>query len=76
MATLTIRNLPDEQIEQLKLLAKRHHRSMEQEAREIIKLATADRLIMANLVEHGWEKMQHQISVDDLVAHIGDDRAR
>ncbi len=76
MATLTIRNLPDEQSVQLKQLAKRHHRSMEQEAREIIKIATADRLIAANLVEHGWEKMQHQISVDDLVDTIREYRTR
>ncbi len=76
MATLTIRNLPDEQIAQLKQLAKRHHRSMEQEAREIIKIATADRLIVANLVEHGWEKMQHQISVDNLVNTIHEYRSR
>lgn len=36
MATLTIRNLPDELVERLKVKAKAANRSMEQEVRELL----------------------------------------
>lgn len=36
MATLTIRKIPDEQIQQLKQIAEEHNRSMEAEARSIL----------------------------------------
>ena len=39
MATLTIRNLPDEVRELLRVQAARHSRSMEAEARELITVA-------------------------------------
>lgn len=39
MASLTIRNLDDETKRQLRLQAARHGRSMEQEAREILRQA-------------------------------------
>ncbi|UYM15283.1 FitA-like ribbon-helix-helix domain-containing protein [Endozoicomonas euniceicola] len=36
MATLTIRNLPDELVERLKLKARAANRSMDQEVRELL----------------------------------------
>jgi antitoxin FitA len=37
MATLTIRNLEDEVVEALKARARRHHRSLESEIRELLR---------------------------------------
>ncbi len=76
MPTLTIRNLPEQFIVRLKDLARRHNRSMEQEAREILQAATADRLLSCQLIEKGWESLNHGISIEDIVQSIREDRDR
>lgn len=76
MPTLTIRNLPEKSILRLKDLARRHNRSMEQEAREILNAATADRLLALELIEKGWKSLNHGISIEDIVQSIREDRNR
>ena len=76
MPTLTIRNLPEQSIIRLKDLARRHNRSMEQEAREILKTITADRLLARQLIEKGWESLNHGISIENIVQSIREDRNR
>lgn len=76
MPTLTIRNLPEQSIVRLKDLARRHNRSMEQEAREILNAATADRLLALELIEQGWQSLHHNIALDDIVDAIQEDRSR
>ncbi len=76
MATLTVRKLPEQVIANLKALAKRHNRSMEQEAREILRGATADRLLTCKIIEQGWHKVTRPISTETIVQWIREDRER
>jgi len=76
MPTLTIRNLPEQFIVRLKDLARRHNRSMEQEAREILKAAAADRLLACEIIEKGWKSLRHNISKEDIIRSIREGRSR
>lgn len=66
MATITIRNLPPKLVRSLKSLAQRHHRSMEQEAREILELHVGDRLSALEQIEALWEKQSRSPSAEEI----------
>ena len=76
MATLTIRKFPEQNLARLKALAKRHNRSMEAEAREILTTVTMDRLLAMELIEKGWKNMRHGITSEEIVRSIREDRDR
>ncbi len=76
MPTLTIRNLPEQSIVRLKDLARRHNRSMEQEAREILNAATADRLLALELIEKGWKNVTRPVSRETIIQWVREDRDR
>lgn len=76
MPTLIVRNLPEKSIIRLKELARRHNRSMEQEAREILNAATADRLLALELIEKGWENVTRSVSIETIVQWVREDRDR
>ena len=56
MATLTIRNVPDKVTKSLKTLARKNHRSMEQEVRELINEHVGERLSVLAQIEAAWGK--------------------
>jgi plasmid stability protein len=56
MPTLTIRNVPATIVNSLKSLARRHHRSMEQEVRELLEDHVAERRSVLVQIEAGWTK--------------------
>ena len=56
MATITVRNLTDSVVRALKELADRNHRSMEQEAREIISSRVMDRKTAVRMLQEGWDR--------------------
>jgi plasmid stability protein len=56
MATLTIRNVPAKIERSLKALARRNHRSMEQEVRELISEHVGERLSVLDQIEAAWDK--------------------
>jgi plasmid stability protein len=56
MATITIRNLSPEIVENLKALASRNGRSMEQEAREILAYRLASRSSILDAIQAKWEE--------------------
>ena len=76
MATLTVRKLPEQVIANLKALARRHNRSMEQEAREILKAAAADRLLACEIIEQGWKKVGRPVDKETIVRWVREDRER
>jgi plasmid stability protein len=57
MATLTIRNLPDELVERLKQSAARRSHSMEQEVRELIEARYAPRIDVLARIEERWQRL-------------------
>lgn len=54
MPTLTIRNLPETTIQRLKQRARSHHRSMEQEVRDILEQNLRDRTDALERIEARW----------------------
>ncbi|WP_252180040.1 ribbon-helix-helix protein, CopG family [Endozoicomonas sp. 4G] len=57
MATLTIRNLPDELVERLKLKAKAANRSMEQEVRELLETHYPKKLDTLERIRNRWSQL-------------------
>ncbi len=54
MATLTIRNLPEDLVERLKSAAAQHGRSMEQELRELLMRSYPDRPASLERIRARW----------------------
>ena len=57
MGTLTIRNLPDEVIEAAKASAELHHRSMEQEIRELLRRRYGPRSEVLRRIRDRWREL-------------------
>jgi plasmid stability protein len=57
MATITIRNLPDELIGRMKETAATHNRSMEQEVRELLERNYAPGEEVLNRVRERWQEL-------------------
>jgi len=54
MATLTVRNLPDDLVDRLKEAAARHGRSMEQEVRLLLQTRYAARADLLESIRRQW----------------------
>jgi plasmid stability protein len=57
MATLTVRNLPDDVVKRLKEVAARNKRSMEQEVRELLQERFATRAEVLKRVRASWRTL-------------------
>jgi plasmid stability protein len=66
MATITVRNIPDEVIEMIKNRARRNRRSMEQEVRSILSGVVHDRERAMKRVESLWRKQKRPISREEV----------
>ncbi len=70
MTTLTIRNLSSSTVNSLKELARRHHRSMEQEVREILELHAGDRLSAIEQIERAWASQTRKTTPEEIESWI------
>ena len=66
MATITVRNIPDEVIEMIKNRARRNRRSMEQEVRSILSGVVHDRERAMKRIESLWEKQKRPIPREEI----------
>lgn len=66
MATLTIRNVPTGVVSSLKTLAKKHHRSMEQEIRELLTQHAADRKSVLDQIEAAWSRQTRRPNAGEV----------
>ena len=66
MATITVRNIPDEVIEMIKSRAKRNRRSMEQEIRSILSGVVHDRERARKRVESLRRKQNRPILREEI----------
>ncbi len=73
MATLTIRNLPDELVERLKEAAAREGRSMEQEVRDLLQRRYAARRDVLARVEERWQQYP-KASREEIASWIAEGR--
>jgi plasmid stability protein len=76
MATITIRNLKKEVVRILKELARRNHRSMEQEVRAILEERAANRAAILVKIEASWNHGARRIKKTDIDSWIRNARGR
>ena len=74
MATLTIRNVPDKVTKSLKTLARKNHRSMEQEVRELINEHVGERLSVLHQIEAAWVKQTRRPTAAEVEGWIATGR--
>ena len=74
MATLTIRNVPDETVNALKEMAKRNGRSMEEELRRLISAQVMDRLSVMRQIEESWKKHKMPTTKEEVDRWIRESR--
>jgi plasmid stability protein len=75
MATITIRNIPDEVVEMIKNRARRNGRSMEQEVRSILSGVAHDRERARKRIESLWRKQKRSIPREEIDAWLRKARA-
>lgn len=69
-ATLTIRNVPMRVVRNLRALAKRRSRSMEQEVRELLEQHCAERSSVLKQVQASWMRQARRASAREIEAWI------
>ena len=74
MATLTIRNVPEEVVARLKKVAANNGRSMEQELRELLKTKYPSRAEVLDRVERRWETLP-PVSAEEINQWIAEARS-
>jgi plasmid stability protein len=74
MATITVRNIPDEVIEMIKERARKNRRSMEQEVRSILASVVHDREQAMRRIESLWKKQKRSVPKEEIDKWLG--RAR
>ena len=65
-ATLTIRNVPLRVVRSLKSIAKRRHRSMEQEVRDLLEEYVGERSAVVRQIEASWESQSRRPSASEV----------
>jgi plasmid stability protein len=74
MPTLTIRNVPAKVVKSLKALARRRHRSMEQEVRDLLEAHAMERRSVLEQIEAGWAHQARRPTAAEVDAWIGTSR--
>ena len=70
MPTLTIRNVPVVIVNSLKSLARRHHRSMEEEVRGLLEGHVVERRSVLAHIDAGWPKQTRRPTAREVDAWI------
>ncbi len=70
MATITVRNIPEEVITMIKNRARRNKRSMEQEVRTILSEVVLDRERAMKRIESLWQQQKRPISKEEVDAWL------
>ena len=71
MPTITVRNVPARVIQSLKALARRHHRSMEQDVRGLTEGYAVERRAVLDQIEAGWNKQARRPTATEIDAWMG-----
>lgn len=74
VATITIRNVPLRVVRNLKSIAKRRHRSMEQEVRDLLEEYVGERAAVVKQVEASWESQTRRPSATEVEKWIATGR--
>lgn len=74
MPTLTVRNVPDRVVNEIKSRAKRHGRSMEQEVGTMLETQHPDRKTVLDQIREGWAQQTRRPTPEEIDAWIGEGR--
>ena len=74
MATITVRNIPEEVISTIKHQARRNKRSMEQEVRTILSEVVLDRERAMKRIESLWQRQRRAVSKEEVDAWLSKTR--
>jgi plasmid stability protein len=74
MATITVRNVPDEVVEMIKNRARRRKHSMEQEVRTILAEVVLDRERAMKRIESLWRKQNRHVGREEVDRWLSDAR--
>ena len=66
MSTLTIRNVRPAVVKALKAVARKSHRSMEQQVRELLEDYVAERRSVLEQIEAGWAAQPHRPTAEQV----------
>lgn len=67
MATITIRNLPENVVRRLKDQARQSNRSMEQHVRLILEAQTAERSSVLRQIEDSWKEQTRPTTAEEVL---------
>ena len=70
MPTITVRNVSPRVVRALKALAKRRHRSMEQEVRELLEGHVAERQAVLDQIEASWARQARRPTAAEVDAWL------
>ena len=74
MATITVRNVPDEVVEMIKNRARLRKHSMEQEVRTILTEVVLDRERAMKRIESLWKKQNRRVVREEVDGWLSDAR--
>jgi plasmid stability protein len=74
MPTIIVRDLSQKVVKSLKSIARKNHRSMEQEVRELLERHVGDRVSAIRQIEEAWEVQSRHTTAEEIESWIVEGR--
>lgn len=74
MPTIIVRDLSQKVVKSLKTIARKNHRSMEQEVRELLERHVGDRGSALKQIEDAWQTQARHTTAEEVEAWIAEGR--
>jgi plasmid stability protein len=74
MPTIIVRHLSQKVVKSLKTIARKNHRSMEQEVRDLLERHVGDRLSALKQIEDSWGAQARRTTAEEVEAWIVEGR--
>jgi plasmid stability protein len=74
MPTIIVRNLSQKVVRSLKTIARKNHRSMEQEVRDLLERHVGDRGSALKQIEDSWQTQTRRTTAEEVDAWITEGR--
>jgi plasmid stability protein len=70
MPTIIVRDLSQKVVKSLKVIARKNHRSMEQEVRDLLERHVGDRVSALRQVEEAWKVQSRRTTAEEVESWI------
>jgi plasmid stability protein len=74
MPTIIVRDLSQKIVKSLKAIARKNHRSMEQEVRDLLERHVGDRVSALRQIEEAWEAQSRRTTAEEVESWIVEGR--